>query len=219
MKKFIIIWIGELISSIGTGMTAFALAIYVYQLTQSVAWVSIVTLLAFLPTILLNPLGGILADRYDRRLMMILGDMFSALGLLYIFICIQSGNISILSICIGVTISSIFIALLEPAYKATVTDLLTKDEYVKASGMVQIAGSAKYLISPFIAGLILSFTDIRAILIIDMLTIVVTVLSVAFVRRNIKEVKPNKEKIHFFKEFKEGIQIITQNKVLLNLLF
>lgn len=92
MKKFMMIWIGELISSIGSGMTAFAVAIYIYQLTGSATWVSVAALLAFLPTILLNPVGGVLADRYDRRLMMIFGDSFSALGLLFIFICIETGQ-------------------------------------------------------------------------------------------------------------------------------
>lgn len=57
MKKFMMIWFSNLVFSIGSGMTAFALSIYVYQLTGSVSYVSLVTLLAFLPTILLSPMG------------------------------------------------------------------------------------------------------------------------------------------------------------------
>jgi DHA3 family macrolide efflux protein-like MFS transporter len=187
MKNFMTIWAGELISNIGSGMTAFALSVYVYQLTGSVTWVSIITLLAYLPTILLNPLGGILADRFDRRLMMICGDLFSALGLLYIFISIHTGHRGIAPIVIGVTINSIFVSLLDPSYKATITDLLTEEEYARASGLVQMAGNAKYLISPAIAGVILGFSGIRLILIIDILTFFVTVLAVVSVRRNIKK--------------------------------
>lgn len=212
MKKFLTIWIGELISSIGSGMTAFAVSIYVYKLTGSAMLVSVAALLAYMPTILLNPVGGILADRYDRRLMMIFGDSFSVIGLLFIFISIQTGHAGVLPVFIGVTISSVFTALLEPAYKATVTDLLTEDEYAKASGMVQIAGASKYLISPFIAGLILSVTDIRAILIIDMATFFVTVSTIASVRKSIRVIKPNKDSFHFLSEFKEGIKCISCDK-------
>lgn len=212
MKKFMTIWAGELISSIGSGMTAFAVSIYVYQLTGSATWVSLAALLAYLPTILLNPVGGILADRYDRRLMMIIGDSFSALGLLFIFICIQKGHGGVLPILIGITISSVFVSLLEPAYKATVTDLLSEEEYAKASGLVQIAGASKYLISPFLAGLILSVSDIRTILIIDMATFFVTVFVVASVRKSIQTVKPNKDNFNFFREFKEGMKSITCDK-------
>lgn len=217
MKKFMTIWSGELISNIGSGMTAFALSVYVYQLTGSVAWVSIITLLAYLPTILLNPVGGILADRFDRRLMMICGDLFSALGLLYILISIQTGHIGIIPIVIGVTINSVFVSLLDPSYRATVTDLLTEEEYAKASGLVQMASNSRYLISPAIAGVILGFSDIRVILIIDILTIFVTVFAVTSVRRTIKKVKPRQEKFDFIKEFKEGMHYIVKDKGILDL--
>lgn len=212
MKKFLAIWIGELISSIGSGMTAFAIAIYVFKITGSATWVSLVTLLAYLPTILLNPIGGILADRYDRRLMMLLGDSLSVSGLILIFICIKTDSISIFILCIGVTISAMFTSLIEPAYKATVTDLLTDDEYSKASGLVQMAGAAKYLISPFVAGFILSVTDISTILIIDMSTFFVTVVTVSCVKKSIKTEKHNTENKGFVSEFKEGFSSITTNK-------
>ena len=212
MKKFMTIWTGQLISNIGSGMTAFALAVYVYQLTGSVSWVSIVTLLAYLPIILLNPIGGILADRFDRRLMMICGDLFSGLGLLYILISIQTGHTGIVPIVVGVTISSVFASLLDPSYRATVTDLLTEEEYARASGLVQMAGNARYLISPAIAGIILGFSDIRVILIIDISTIFVTVLAVASVRKNIQKAKPRQDKFNFAGELREGMQYITRDK-------
>jgi len=212
MKKFMTIWAGEFIANIGSGMTAFALSVYVYQLTKSVTWVSVITILAYLPTILLNPVGGILADRFDRRLMMICGDLFSAIGLIYILISIQTGHGGMTPILIGVIINSVFVSLLDPSFKATVTDLLTEEEYAKASGLVQIAGNAKYLISPALAGLILGFADIRVILIIDICTIFVTVFAVASVRRTIEKVKPRQDKFNLIREFKEGMQIIIQNK-------
>jgi MFS family permease len=143
--------------------------------------------------------------------MMICGDLFSGLGLLYILISIQTGHVGIVPIVIGVTISSIFASLLDPSYRATVTDLLTEEEYAKASGLVQMAGNARYLISPAIAGIILGFTDIRAILIIDISTLFVTVLAVASVRKNIQKVKPRQDKFNFTKELKEGMQYITRD--------
>lgn len=217
MRKFMTIWTGELISNIGSGMTAFALSVYVYQITGSVAWVSTIALLAYLPTILLNPVGGILADRYDRRLMMICGDLFSALGLLYILISMQAGRTGVVPIMIGVTINSIFISLLDPAYRATVTDLLDEEQYAKASGLVQLASNAKYLISPALAGVILGFANIKVILIIDIFTIVVTVFAVASVRRTIHKVKPKSEKLNFAKEFKAGMQYIVGDRGVANL--
>lgn len=211
MKKFMMIWFGELFSSIGSGMTAFALSVYVYELTGSVSYVSLVTLLAYMPTILLSPLGGVLADRYDRRLLMIIGDLFSGLGLIYILWQMQIGNTGMMPILVGVTFNAVFVALLEPSYRATVTDLLTEEEYGKASGMVQIAGNAKYLISPALAGVILGMADIKVILMIDICTFIVTVLMVAMVRKTVKK-QSKRETKGFFCEMREGYAVIAGNK-------
>lgn len=211
MKKFSIIWAGELISNIGSGMTAFALSVYVYRLTESVSFVSLVTLLAYLPTILLSPVGGVLADRYDRRFLMILGDLCSGLGLLYILISIQSGSRSIAPILIGVTVNAVFIALLEPSYKATVTDLLTEEEYAKASGMVQIAGNARYLISPAVAGILLGLADIRLILLIDIGTFFLTVSTVAAVRKTLRKPLTREKTKGMIRELKEGFLLIVRD--------
>lgn len=139
----------------------------------------------FLPTILLSPLGGVLADRYDRRLLMIVGDLFFGLGLLYVLWHIHTGTDSMLPIIAGVTFNAVFVALLEPSFKATVTDLLTEEEYARASGMVQIAGNARYLISPALAGVLLAVSDIRLILILDICTFFITITTVALVRKSI----------------------------------
>lgn len=211
MKKFLMLWSGELISSIGSGMTAFALSVYVYQTTGSATYVSLITLLAYLPTMLLSPLGGVLADRYDRRLLMIIGDLFSGLGLAYVLWNIQAGSDSMLPIFVGVTFNAVFVALLEPSFRATITELLTEEEYARASGMVQIAGNAKFLISPALAGILLAVADIRLILLFDIGTFLITVTTVAIVRKSVgKTVKTEKQSI--VKEMRFGFAEINKNK-------
>lgn len=216
MKKFILIWLGEFISGIGSGMTAFALSVYIYQATGSVSLVSVIAVASFLPTILLSPLGGVLADRYDRRLLMIVGDLFSGLGLLYVLWNIHIGTESMLPVIAGVTFNAVFVALLGPSFKATVTDLLTEDEYAKASGMVQIAGNGRYLISPALAGVLLAVSDIRLILLLDVCTFFITITTVALVRKSIGKPAP-KEKESALAEIKEGFAVLKESKGILSL--
>lgn len=211
MKNFYKLWLGELISNIGSGMTAFALSVYVYEKTGSVSYISLITLLSFMPSIILSPIGGLLADRYDRRLLMIIGDLFSGLGLIYILWNIQAGEKSIVPIFVGITFSSIFTSLLEPSYRATLTDILEEENYAKASGLIQAAGSAKYLISPVIAGMILSVVDIRVILLLDILTFITTCLMIFLVRKSMNSETQNYKK-DSFKGLLEGLFIIKENK-------
>ena len=183
--KFLLLWTGELISSIGGGLTSFGLGVYIFRQTGSAANMAIVTLLGFLPTLLLSVPAGVLADRYDRRLLMMVGDGCSALGIGYILLCMIRGGASLAQICAGVFVSSVFSALLEPSFRATITDLLTKEEYSKASGLVSVAGSARYLFSPIIAGFLLAISDVKLLLIIDICTFFLTVISAAVVRKGI----------------------------------
>ncbi len=209
--KFLILWSGELISAIGGGLTSFGLSVYVYQKTGSAGSMALVSLFAFLPMLLLSPIAGVFADRFDRRLLMMLGDGLSAIGLIYILICMFTGEAKVYQICIGVFINSFFSALLEPSYRATITDLLTKDEYSKASGMVSIAGSSRYLISPLIAGLLLAISDVKLLICIDIFTFVLTVICTAIVRRGIEQKKAENSD-SFIKSFKEGWKAITVKK-------
>lgn len=181
-------------SSIGGGLTSFGLGVYVFEQTGSAANMALITLLAFLPTLLLSVPAGVLADRYDRRLLMMLGDGCSAIGVLLILICMLRGGASLTEICIGVTISSVFSSLLEPAYRATVTDLLDAEEYSRASGMVSLAGSARYLISPVLAGALLTVSDIRLLLVLDIATFFLTVICTGVVRNGLAaKTAPEKE--------------------------
>ncbi|MBQ7201524.1 MAG: MFS transporter [Eubacterium sp.] len=209
--KFMLLWGGELISSIGGGLTSFGLGVYVFDKTESAASMALITLLGFLPIFLFSVPAGVLADRYDRRVLMMIGDGFSAFGILYILICMMQGECAIWQIGVGVFISSTFQALLSPAYSATISDLLTKDEYSKASGLISIAGNSRYLISPMIAGFLLSFSDVKLLMIIDICTFFLTLASTFVVKKGITA-KKTEVTDSFFESLRSGWKAVHDNK-------
>ena len=182
MTRFFIIWVGELVSTIGSGLTAFVLGVYAFQLTGQASSTALVVLLTFLPAFLLRPLGGVLADRMDRSLLMIIGSLGSALGVLLIVFMFPDNRHGLALLYPGIIVSSIFVALQNPAFKASVTDYLSKDQYAKASGLVQLAGSAQFLIAPLVAGIMMAFIPIKYILLLDVFSFVIAALAVVVVR-------------------------------------
>jgi len=84
MKNFFIVWFGQLISVTGSGLTKFALGIWVYRLTGSATKFALTEVFAVLPAILISPLAGVLVDRYDRRHVMILSDVVSGISTFFI---------------------------------------------------------------------------------------------------------------------------------------
>ena len=216
-SKFLLIWFGQFISIIGSGLTIFSLGVYVYQQTGTASSYVFILMCAFLPPFLLKPYGGILADRHDRRLMMIFGDSGSTLGLLFIFIMMLKGNIELWQIYLGIAISSTFSAFQEPAYKALITDLLPENQYAKASGLVQLASSAQYLISPFLAGIILTIMDIKFVFLIDVATFLIASSIVIWIRNTLGITQITKPVQNNMADLKEGIQEFSKNRGVVNL--
>lgn len=212
-SKFLIIWLGQLISNIGSGLTAFTLGVFVFERTHSATSYALIIFFSFLPSLLLKPVGGVLADRYNRRFMMIIGDLGSAFGLVFILIFICLDRWSLWQIYTGAAISSLFAALQNPAYKASVSDLLTPEMYAQASGFMQLATSSQFLVSPIIAGFLMNMMDIKFILIVDILTFLVAVFSVFGVGGKILTIQLEQHKKQsFLSEMKEGLQTILVNK-------
>lgn len=210
-KKFILLWFGELISQVGGGLTSFGLGVYIFQKTGRASDMALITLIGFLPTIILSVPAGVLADKYDRRLLMVIGDGCSGMGVVYILWCMMNGEATLSQICIGVFISSVFSSLLEPSFRATINDLLTKDEFSKASGLLSLAGSAKYLLSPIIAGVLLTISDVKLLLIIDICTFILTVICTLIIRKSIKN-KNISTSDYFLSGLKDGWKVVYGNK-------
>ena len=183
MRRVGLLVLGSFINSLGTGLTAFGLAIVMLRTYGTASSVSAVQMSSFAPIVLLAPLAGILADRYDRRLMMIIGDAGSVLGLGIILIALYSPRPSLAWVCAGAVASSCLAALTEPALKASVTDLVTEEDYVRASGLLQLASAAKYLLAPAAAGFLMPIISARGLVLLDASTCIVTVLCTITVRR------------------------------------
>jgi MFS transporter, DHA3 family, macrolide efflux protein len=210
--RFFIVWIGQFISSIGSGLTAFSLGIYSFQKNQSALSFSLIILFAFLPSFILRPLGGTFADRVNRKVLMIIGDFGSALGIVFILIMMYLGIGDMWVIYVGVAFSSIFVAVHDPAYKAMITDLLDEKFYSKAGGLMQLSESSRFLISPIIAGILLSIFNVKNILIIDILTFVVAIAFVFLIKGNFKNPERHNKQQRFFLDLKEGFKYTVSNK-------
>ncbi|WP_125774084.1 MFS transporter [Antribacter gilvus] len=210
-RTFMIIWAAQLVARLGNGLTAFGLGVYVYRATGSSTSVALVTLAAFLPGVVLAPLGGVLADRFDRRLLMILSDAFSAVGLVALLLLVDRGLGTVPVVCACVAVSSVFTSVMDPAYRATVTDLLTPDQYARAGGLVQFAAASQYLISPAIAGFLMARFGIEVVLLIDVGTLAVTTLCVALVWRTIRTRRQPSER-GFWADFGFGVGFLARNR-------
>jgi MFS family permease len=179
---FFLIWLGQLVSLIGSGLTNFALGVWVYQKTGNTTQFALISLFTMLPSIVISPLAGALVDRWNRRWAMIVSDAGAGMSTLAIVLLLFANHLEVWHIYLAVAASSIFRAFQWPAYAAATTLLVPKQHYGRASGMVQGAEAASRLISPVLAGVLVVTIQLQGVILIDCLTFLFALVTQLLVR-------------------------------------
>jgi DHA3 family macrolide efflux protein-like MFS transporter len=182
LASFTIVWIGQLVSLLGSAMTWFALTIWAYQVTGRATTLALISFFAFAPTLLLSPLAGVFIDRWNRKLVMMLSDLAAGLGTLAVLILYATGNLQIWHLYVVGLLAGAFQAFQYPAYAAAVTIMVPKEQYTRASGMLEMAGSASTVFAPLLAGILLNITGIVAVMTIDVATFLFALGTLSLVR-------------------------------------
>ncbi|MFO7623852.1 MAG: MFS transporter [Anaerolineales bacterium] len=167
MKPFFLIWLGQTISIVGSGLTGFALAVWIFQQTGRATPFALTVLFGTLPRVLLAPVAGSLADRKNRRWLMILADTGAALITLAWVFLVAGGRLEIWHIYLGAFLSSTFGAFQEPAYTASIAMLVPKKNLARANGMVQMSQAIEILAAPVLAGFLFVLIGLQGIFLLD----------------------------------------------------
>jgi MFS transporter, DHA3 family, macrolide efflux protein len=174
-RAFMAIWVGDMISVIGTGLTGFSLGVWVFQSTGSATLFALISLCTTLPGILLAPLAGALVDRWDRRKTMLGANIGAALCTLAITLLLWINQLELWHIYVAMSLASLCVAFHRPAYKVAATMLVSKEQYAGASGMMQASAGCQFVISPILAGLLVGTIGISRVVLIDFLSYFVAI--------------------------------------------
>jgi MFS family permease len=169
MRDFTLLWIGQVVSLVGSGMTCFAQSIYVYtDLGGTITHLMLLAALAQLPGILISPLAGLVADRWDRRWVMIISDSVAALATLTLRILVVSDAFEIWQMYVIVVVISMANHFQWPAYFATIPLMVPKERLGYANGLVQVARSLSGIAAPLMAGLAVTAFQIQGVILFDL---------------------------------------------------
>ncbi len=172
MLGFVIVWIGQLISLLGTNMSAFALTIWAYELTGSATALALVGFFFVTPMLVISPLAGAIVDRSNRKLMMMVSDLASGLATIAILVLYLTGRLEIWHLYITGAIQGTFQAFQWPAYSAAITTMLPKEQYGRANGLLSLAESGSNIFSPLLAGALMGIIGLTGILSIDIFSFI-----------------------------------------------
>ena len=170
MRGFTVIWLGQILSLIGSAMTWFAFTIWAWEITGKASALATISFFAFLPTVLFSPVAGALVDRWNRKIVMLFSDLATAVGTLTIFLIYTFGTLQIWHIYVVSILAGFFTAFQYPAYSAAVTTMLSKDDYARAEGMLGSARALSGILAPIFAAALLGQIGLNGIMLIDLAT-------------------------------------------------
>jgi MFS family permease len=217
MRNFIIIWIGQLISTIGSGLTGFALAIWIYQKTGEAAPFVYTALWSSVPIVLFSLFAGALVDRWNRRIVMIVTDVGAALTTLGIFLLYSTGNLEVWHIYVSSFLAATFNSFQFPAFNSSITMLVPSNQLTRANGMVQTGASVEGLISPVLAGILVGVIGINGMILIDFVTFFAAIGTLMFIAIPQPKRDETKKANGIFKDIQLGWNFLAQRHGLIAL--
>ena len=212
MRTFTIIWFGQLISTIGSSLTGFALGVWIYEQTGSPTLFAISLFVYFVPRVILSPFAGVLADRLDRRVVMLASDGVAALATLTIAALFFTDGLLVWHVYVANAFFAIANTLQWPAYSAATTLLVPKEHLGRAGGMTQVGEAISSLIAPAVAGILYVTSGLSTIMLIDLVSFLFAFGTLLVVRFPKPKKSRDSEQITFFQDLLVGWRFIFSRK-------
>jgi MFS family permease len=212
-RNISLLWLAQIISAAGDAIYQIALFWLVLDITGSSTTTGLIAMAAFLPAMLFGLYAGVIADKYNRKLIMIFANLSQALTVIVIPIILYFGYKNILLIGILAFVRASFSTFFPPALNALVPMITSKDRLVRVNSILATSGQLAYLIGPLAAGLILSVVSIQYLFVIDSASFLFAILILLFIMLPAKPKVADKQSSSI-KEIFSGIQYVKQNKPL-----
>lgn len=213
-SNFILFWLSQSVSDLGSSMTAFSLIIWAYTKTNSAMAVSFMTFFSYLPYIIVSVFAGPFIDNHKKKSIMLLCDLGAAICTVVVLILVLSGKLMIYHIYIVNFIIGLMNSFQSPAESVAVGLLVDDDFYSRASGMNSFSDSLLTVFTPVIASFVMSLTGLKGVIFIDLATFIFAFTFLLFVIRIPEEITTKNEE-SIFKGVRQGFSFLKSHKLIL----
>ncbi|MFJ4189356.1 MFS transporter [Kitasatospora sp. NPDC089509] len=224
MTTFLIVWAGRLLTALGSGISGFALGLWIYQQTGSVTQFATGLLLGFAPGMLAAPAAGVLVDRHRRRTVLLCADTAAMLTAVALTAAELTGHLAVWQVYATTVVESLCAAFQWPALAAAVTGMVRPEQRGRAGAMTQTALAAAQLLGPMLAAVLLGAGGLRAVLVVDVVSFALGLLTLLVARfpeppgRPRRETDRPGERLGWRAELAEGRRVLTGQPGLRHLL-
>ena len=193
IKYFILLWITQSLSTLGSSMTSFALIIWSYKAEGSALSTALLAVCSYAPYVLVSIFVGAISDKINKKAIMLISDTFSAVCTLIVLVLVTTGKLELWHLYILNALNGLMNSFQQPAFDVTVSLITPKKYYQKTSGMRIFTNSLNSILAPIIAITILSFTNINIVILVDLVTFLIAAVTLLFFIK-IPKVESNENK-------------------------
>ena len=215
LRTFIILWLTQALSSLGSSMTGFALVIWLYNDSGSALTTALLTVCSYAPYVIVSIFAGAISDKWNKKAVMLVCDSFAALTTVCILVLFKTNSLEVWHLYILNALNGLMNSVQSPASDVATTLLTPEKHYQKTSAMRYFSTSLVSILTPVLAAAIVSFAGLDAVIAFDLATFAVafTVL-LSFIK--IPEVPQNESsKETLLQSAKGGISYLGRNKGIL----
>lgn len=214
-RTFLVFIVTQIFSLIGSRMTGIAIGIRVFEETGDTSPILIAAFFAELPLMVAGSFTGILADKWDRRWVIALGDIGQAVGTLLLLISFTSGSFQLWHLYAVMFLHGVFGAIQTPASEAAITVLIPEHQRDRANGIRQIGFPLAGVVAPVIAGFVYAVAGLEAVISIDFVTFIVAVAVVLNLTFPKVEPESSDETSSFWREMLGGWAYLLRQRALM----
>lgn len=218
-SNLILFSFGKFFSLFGTSVYTFALGLYVLKLTGSGLSFATTLVLGMLPLVIVNPFAGVLADRLDRKFLVVIMDLLNGILLIGLYFLSSVNGLSLMMIYISTFIMAVFTTIFNVSIEAAKPNLVTEDKFMSINSISKIIESLSSILGPMIGGLIFALIDMKYFIIFNGISFILSGISEMFIEFNVnnKELEKSESKINFIEDIKEGFKYMLGKQQIVSL--
>lgn len=212
-----VIWCGQALSVFATVAASFAAIWYITETTSSAVWLSLASLVALLPVAILSPFGGAVADRYNRKHVILLADGSAGLFSLILAIIVLSGHLSVPLMLLLLAVRTGGQAFHGPAMTALMPHLVPKRHLMRINSMDQSITSLSIIVGPILGIALYSFIGLHGVMFLDAACAAFACICLGCAKVHVNAIKTS-EQSSVIANMKEGARCIYKDKSLRSLM-
>lgn len=216
LRSFLILWSTQSLSQLGSSLTAFALTLWLYEVTGSALSTAALTIFSYLPYVIMSIFAGALSDRFDKKKTMLVCDLLAAVCTVIVFGLFLTNHLKAWHLYAVNAISGLMNSVQQPASEVAITCLIPKKHYQKASGLQSLSRSLISILNPLLATALYSLAGLQLVIALDLGSFAVAFFALLFF---IKVPRVNSErKEGIFVLVKEGIAFLKNTPMILTMI-